>query len=68
MAVQWLRLCASIAGAMGSIPGGGTNNPHAKQLKKKKKKKKFSQLFSSTVEANPVPGQMRVRATFVGAF
>ena len=29
--VQWLRLCASNAGGMGSIPGGGTKIPHAVQ-------------------------------------
>ena len=40
--VQWLRLRASTAGGMGSIPGRGTEIPHAVQwgqkLKKKKKK------------------------------
>ena len=29
LAVQWLRLCISTAGGMGSIPGGGTKIPHA---------------------------------------
>ena len=29
MAVQWLRLCASNAGDMGSIPGQVTKMPHA---------------------------------------
>ena len=29
VAVQWLRLCASTAGGMGSIPGRGTKIPHA---------------------------------------
>ena len=35
--VQWLRFCASNAGGMGLIPGGGTKIPHAAwygQLKK----------------------------------
>ena len=27
-AVQWLRLCASTAGGMGSIPGWETKTPH----------------------------------------
>ena len=37
--VQWLRLCAPIAGGMGSIPGRETRIPHATghDLKKKKK-------------------------------
>ena len=38
LAVQWLRLCKSIAGGMGSIPGGGTKVPHAEQCSQKKKK------------------------------
>ena len=29
LVAQWLRLCASTAGVMGSIPGGGTKIPHA---------------------------------------
>ena len=29
MEVQWLGLCASTAGDMGSIPGQGTKIPHA---------------------------------------
>ena len=29
MEVQWLGLCASTAGGMGSIPGQGTKIPHA---------------------------------------
>ena len=35
--VQWLRLHASIAGGMGSIPGGGTKILHAVQPGQKKK-------------------------------
>ena len=34
-AIQWLRLCASNAGGMGSIPGWGTKVPHAVQPAKK---------------------------------
>ena len=44
--VQWLGLCASTAGGMGSVPGQGTKNPQAvwcgqeqKQVKKQKQKK-----------------------------
>ena len=40
LAVQWLRLCASTAGGMGSIPGWGTKIPHAAQYGQKEKRKK----------------------------
>ena len=36
--VRWLRLCASTAGDMGSIPGWGTEIPCAAQCSQKKKK------------------------------
>ena len=39
LAVQWLGLCASVAGGMGSIPGQGTKIPHATRYGQKKKKK-----------------------------
>ena len=35
--VQWLRLHASTAGSMGSIPGQGTKMPHGKAKKQTKK-------------------------------
>ena len=34
--VQWLRLCASNAGGMGSITGQGTKIPHAVRRGQKK--------------------------------
>ena len=37
--VQWLRLCTSNAGGVGSIPGQGTKIPHAVQRVPKNKKK-----------------------------
>ena len=37
--VQGLRLCASSAGDMGSIPGGETKSPHAVWLSQKIKEK-----------------------------
>ena len=37
LAVQWLKLCASNAGGMGSIPGRGTKNPHVTHVAKKRK-------------------------------
>ena len=40
LAVQWLRLCASNEGGMGSIPGRETKTPHATRQKKKKKQNK----------------------------
>ena len=39
---QWLRLCASNAGAVDWIPGWGTKIPHASSGQKKKKKKTTS--------------------------
>ena len=38
LAVQWLRLCTSNAGGMGSIPGQGTKIPHAAWCSQKKLK------------------------------
>ena len=29
LVIQWLRICASITGDMGSIPGQGIKNPQA---------------------------------------
>ena len=37
LAVQWLGLCASTAGGMGSIPGQGTKIPQAEQGSQKKR-------------------------------
>ena len=37
LVVQWLGLCASTAGDMGSIPGQATNVPHAAQCGQKRK-------------------------------
>ena len=37
LVVQWLGLCASTTGGMGSIPGGGTKIPHAAWCGQKKK-------------------------------
>ena len=37
MAVQWLRLCPSTAGSLGSIPGQGTKIPHPAGCGGKKK-------------------------------
>ena len=39
LAVQWLKLCASIARGMGLIPGQGSKIPHVAQNKNLKKKK-----------------------------
>ena len=36
LAVQWLRLCASVIGDTGLIPGWGTKMPHGMAKKKKK--------------------------------
>ena len=39
LAVQWLKLCASTAGGLGSISGQGTKILHATQCGQKQKKK-----------------------------
>ena len=49
--VQWLRLCTSIAGGTGSIPGQGTKIPYAVQRSQKKPKR---------------PGTIRLRLTVRG--
>ena len=38
LVVQWLRLCASMAGGTGLIPGWGTKIPHAAWHSQKKKR------------------------------
>ena len=48
LVIQWLGLCASTAGGMGSVPGQGTGIPHTskwgqKRKRKRKKKKKKTQ-------------------------
>ena len=43
-AVLWLRLQASTAGGVGSIPGQGTKIPHDTWLSQKKKKKKKTDM------------------------
>ena len=47
LVAQWLRLCASNAGGVGSIPGQGTKTPHAtkhdQKTRTKKKKKQETQ-------------------------
>ena len=43
LVVQWLRLCTSITGGMGSIPCWGTKIPHAAQHGQKKNRKQQQQ-------------------------
>ena len=60
LAVQWLRLCASTAGGMGSIPGQGSKILHTKwhgQKKKRKRKKKEKKDFFGNLESFVVPFQ-----------
>ena len=40
LVVQWLRLCSSTSGGLGSIPGQGTKISHATWPGQKKKKRK----------------------------
>ena len=44
-AVQWLVLCASIAGTRGSIPGGETKIPHAAWYNQKRGGSCFRSFF-----------------------
>ena len=44
--VQWLRLCASTAGGMGSIPGQGTQDPACCSVRLKKKKKTGDSIYN----------------------
>ena len=55
LVVQWLRLCASSAGSMGSIPGQGTKIPHAmwRGKKKEKGKKKTSVVLPTRLPIFP---------------
>ena len=52
--VQWLRLRASIAGDVGSIPGRGTKIPHAtrRRQKRKEKKKGLPQMHSTELQSH----------------
>ena len=45
LVVHWLRLHASNAGGMGSIPGGGTKIPHAMWHGQKEKKKGLNKTY-----------------------
>ena len=49
LAVQWLRLCASNAGYVGSSPGWGTKIPHAAQCRENKNKKSLSLVFFASL-------------------
>ena len=53
LAVQWLGLCASTAGGLGSIPGWGTKILQAHGVTKKIKKKKKKGFPGGTVVKNP---------------
>ena len=48
--VQWLRLCASTAGGVGSVPGQGTKTPTCHMTWPKKKKRNFDFLSISVLE------------------
>lgn len=52
LVVQWLRLCASNAGGLGSIPGGETKTSHATQCDQKKKKLKFRQVVLGQISCH----------------
>ena len=54
LAVQWLRFCASPAGGMGSVPGGGAMCSTAcyGAAKKKRKKNEWESCLSLCVPGN----------------
>ena len=53
LAVQWLRLHASNARGVGSIPGQGTKCPHAAAKKKKNMhKQKKMKIFKKTANSD----------------
>ena len=62
LAVQWLGLCASTAGGLGSIPGQGTEVPQVSVQGKKKKKeiknktKKQASLLNASLSQQPIAG------------
>ena len=66
--VQWLRLCASIAGGTGSIPGRGTTIPsHMLHGVAKEKKKEWNSLavqwLGLHTSTDGVPGSMPGQGT-----
>ena len=52
LVVQWLRLHASTAGAMGLIPGQGTKIPHAAEHSQKIKLNKFKICILNHISAS----------------
>ena len=63
--VQWLRLCASNARGMGSIPGQETKIPTYSATKKKKKKvaminRKVMSLFKKELNMSKVLGLIEI--------
>ena len=51
LVVQWLRLCSSTSGGLGSIPGQGTKIWHATWRGQKKKKKEEDKCYHIRVHA-----------------
>ena len=52
--VQWLRLPASNAGDVGSIPGQGTKIPHASGTKNQNiKQKQYCNKFNKAFKSDP---------------
>ena len=62
LAIQWLRLCPSNAGGMGSIPDQGTKIPHAMQHGQKKKKNQLTvtlvRITKTVAEMEFEPGSL----------
>ena len=61
--VQWLRLCISNAGGMGSIPGGGTKILHAAAAAKSLQScPTLCDPIDGSPPGSPVPGLLQARA------
>ena len=67
LAVQWLRLCTSIAGSTGLITGQGNKIPHARSVaKKKKKKKEKERCMHKTILYNIICNSKRLETSEIG--
>ena len=68
LVVQWLRLCISTAGGVGSVTGGGTKIANAAvqhSLKKKKKKTEEIGARTSFGLCHPHAGSQRSLLSFL---
>ena len=69
LVVQWLRLCTSNAGGVGSIPGQGAKLPHAVQhcQKNPKQTNKQKKMWGASLVAQWLRIRLPVQGTWVWA-